>query len=532
MTSRHTAAASENAALPRHVDVLIVGAGISGIGAAYHLKTKLQGKSFAIVDARSDIGGTWDLFRYPGIRSDSDLHTFGYEFKPWTSENAIAGAGEILDYLKEAVEENNLRQHLHLGHRVLRADWSSDQARWTVLLQHAHSGECSEVTCAVLFSAAGYYDYAGGFTPRFEGRDTFVGQIVHPQQWPEDLDYTGRRVVVIGSGATAVTLIPAMAERAAHVTMLQRSPSYILPIPAQDPIANTLRRLLPDRTAYGLTRRLNVARQRLIYQMSQRNPRLVRRLIRAITKRRLPDGYDVDTHFNPRYNPWDQRLCMVPDGDLFTAISQGKASVVTDQIERFTERGILLASGRELPADIIVTATGLNLLAFGGIQLTVDGHAVDVSQTLAYKSMMLSDVPNFAFAIGYTNSSWTLKVDLVCDHLCRLLVHMDQHGYDTVVPVADNPGPRRPLLDFKAGYVQRAIDRFPQQGSHGPWTVAMSYAADRARLRHGPVDDSALRFHRTQTAHRPLTDPRLAQPTNSPFNAPAHHRTMEPQERR
>jgi cation diffusion facilitator CzcD-associated flavoprotein CzcO len=476
-----------------HFDVLIVGAGISGIGAAYHLKTRLPHKTFAILEARDSIGGTWDLFRYPGIRSDSDLHTFGYAFKPWTSENAIAGAGEILSYLRETVEENDLEQHIRFGHRLQGADWSSQDARWTVTVEVA--GETRQLTCGVLFSAAGYYDYTAGFTPEFEGVETFGGTLVHPQQWPEDLDYKGKRVVVIGSGATAVTLIPAMAEQAGHVTMLQRSPSYVLSLPAKDPIANGLRRVLPDETAYRITRRLNIARQRLIFNLSQRHPRLVRRLIRAATKRQLPAGYDVDTHFNPSYNPWDERLCSVPNGDLFKAIRDGKASVVTDRIARFTEGGILLESGAELEADIVVTATGLNLLAFGGLQLSLDGQVVPLNETVTYKSMMLSGIPNFAFAVGYTNISWTLKVDLVCEHLCRMLAHMDAQGHDTMVPVADDPSLEyRPLLDFKAGYVQRAIDLFPQQGSHGPWTVEMNYAADRARLSAGPIEDPALHF--------------------------------------
>ena len=478
-----------------HADVLIVGAGISGIGAAYHLSTEMPGATFTILEARDAIGGTWDLFRYPGIRSDSDLHTFGYEFKPWTSDNAIAGADEILDYLRETVAENNLGHHIRFGHKVLGAEWSSEEARWTVDVERTDTGEQTQLTCGMLFCAAGYYDYAAGYTPQFDGRETFGGTIVHPQEWPDDLDYAGQRIVVIGSGATAVTLIPALAERAAHVTMLQRSPSYVMTLPAQDPIANGLRRVLPDALAYRLTRRLNIARQRFIYDLSMRHPRLVRRLIRFMTKRQLPDGYAVDVHFKPRYNPWEERLCAVPNGDLFKAISDGRASVVTDRIARFTERGILLASGRELEADIIVTATGLKLLAFGGMQLAVDGRAVEMHDCLVYKSMMLSGVPNLAFAVGYTNSSWTLKVDLVCEHLCRMLAYMDTRGYDTVVPVEDDPTmPRRPLLDFHAGYVQRAVEKFPQQGSHGPWTVEMNYAADRVRLRQGPVSDPALRF--------------------------------------
>jgi monooxygenase len=478
-----------------HVDVLIVGAGISGIGAAYHLKTRVPGKTFAILEAREAIGGTWDLFRYPGIRSDSDLHTFAYEFKPWTSDNAIAGGDEILAYLRETVEENDLAAHLRFGHKVQSARWSSADGVWTVRGELAGTGEAFELTCNVLFSAAGYYDYAAGYTPQFAGRESFAGTIVHPQQWPEDLDYSGKRVIVIGSGATAVTLIPAMAGAAAHVTMLQRSPSYVMPLPVKDPIANALRRALPDEVAYRITRRINVARQRFIYSLSMRHPRLVRRLIRALTKLQLPSGYAVDTHFNPRYNPWEQRLCAVANGDLFKAIRSGKASIVTDRIERFTERGILLESGEELQADVIVTATGLKLLPFGGIDMAVDGSRVELGGTVAYKSMMLSGVPNFAFAVGYTNSSWTLKVDLVCEHLCRMLVHMDAVGADTIQPVLEDESiGRRPLLDFQAGYVKRSVESFPAQGTRGPWTVEMSYKADRARLRKGPVEDAALRF--------------------------------------
>jgi cation diffusion facilitator CzcD-associated flavoprotein CzcO len=495
MTPRTTAHGAAPQTLPTHVDVLVVGAGISGIGLGHYLTTKARGKSFAIVDARDEIGGTWSLFRYPGIRSDSDLHTFGYRFKPWTSDNAIADAHEILDYLGEAVAEDGLAPYLHFGYQVVGANWSSTDRRWTSTLEKSATGEVVEVTSSFLFSAAGYYDYAAGHSPEFEGSADFRGQVVHPQNWPEDLEYAGKKVVVIGSGATAVTLIPAMAETAGHVTMLQRSPGYVLPLPRKDPIANGLRRALPDKAAYAATRRLNVFRQRFIYTMSQKHPAVIRRLIRSLNARQLPDDYEFDTHFNPTYNPWDQRLCVVPDGDLFKVIREGKASVVTDTIARFTEGGILLESGTELDADIIVTATGLQLLAFGGMKLSIDGEPVVLKETLAYKSMMLSGVPNFAFAIGYTNSSWTLKVDLVCDHFCRMLAHMDTYGYTEVRPVADDPTvTTRPLLDFGAGYVQRSVDLFPRQGSHGPWTLEMSYAADRARLEKGPVEDPALRF--------------------------------------
>jgi cation diffusion facilitator CzcD-associated flavoprotein CzcO len=493
-TNRNGEAAMTDTITPTtHFDVLIVGAGISGIGAAYHLKSKLPQKTFAVLEGRDAVGGTWDLFRYPGIRSDSDLHTFGYAFKPWTNANAIAGAEEILSYLRETVAEHDLGSHIRFGHKVLSADWSAAEARWTVTVQSA--GETATLTCGVLFAASGYYDYEGGFTPSFEGRDDFGGLVIHPQQWPEDLDYSGKRVVVIGSGATAVTLVPAMAGRAAHVTMLQRSPSYIMTLPKQDPIANGLQRLLPDSAAYALTRRMNIARQRLIYRLSMRHPQLVRSAIRAMTKAQLPAEYPVDTHFKPRYNPWEERLCAVPDGDFFKAIRDGRASVVTDRIARFTAGGILLESGEELAADIIVTATGLKLRAFGGMQLSLDGAAVAWNETLAYKSMMLSGIPNFAFAFGYTNSSWTLKVDLVCEHLCRMLAHMDATGSDTVVPVAADPTlEAKPFLDFQAGYIKRGIDVFPRQGSHGPWTVEMNYSADRRRLRQGPVEDDALHF--------------------------------------
>jgi monooxygenase len=476
-----------------HVDVLIVGAGISGIGMAYHLTTKQPGRTVAVVEARDAIGGTWDLFRYPGIRSDADLYSFGFEFKPWTKDNALADAHEILDYLHAAIDENNLRRHIHLGHKVLRADFSRAQARWTVTLQRASDGKQFDVTCSVFVSAAGYYDYDEGFTPHFEGREDFRGDIVHPQHWPEDLDYSGKKVIVIGSGATAVTLLPAMADTADHVTMLQRSPSYVLPIPRKDPIANRLRRVLPDSAAYAITRKVNINKAKLLYGISRRYPILMRRLLRAINARALPEGYAVDTHFNPRYNPWDQRMCMVPDNDMFKAISRGSASVVTDRIARFTERGILLESGAELDADIIVTATGLNMVPFGKIDLHVDGRYVDLHDHLIYKSSMVSDVPNFAFILGYTNNAWTLKVDLVADYLCRLLSHMDRYGYQTVTPVPDNHvGPRRPYIEMESGYLSRAMHLFPQQGSHGSWAADQNYALDRSQL--SAVDDPALTF--------------------------------------
>jgi monooxygenase len=491
VTPMHQARPTEP--LTGHVDVLIVGAGISGIGLGHYLVSRLPGKSFALVEARDAIGGTWDLFRYPGIRSDSDLHTFGYEFKPWTSDNAIADAPEILHYLRETVAENGLEDRIFVGHKVIRADFSNRTALWTVTLER--DGRQWDVTCGWLFGATGYYDYERGYEPEFAGREDFRGVIVHPQHWPEDLDYRDKQVVVIGSGATAVTLIPAMADEAGHITMLQRSPSYVMPLPRKDPLANGLRRLLPAKAAYAVTRRLNIGRGRFIYNLCQRNPKLARRIIRSLNVKYLPEGFDVATHFNPSYNPWDQRLCAVPDADLFRVIGQGKASVVTDKIVRFTPTGILLESGRELPADVIVTATGLKLKVFGGIEVSVDGEVKSPHDCLVYKSLMLSGIPNFAFAFGYTNSSWTLKVGLICDHLCRLLSYMDAHGYTTAVPVADDPSvQRRPMLDFSAGYILRAMDEFPQQGTSGPWTLEMDYWADHARLRKGPVEDAALRF--------------------------------------
>ncbi|MFL5843425.1 MAG: flavin-containing monooxygenase [Solirubrobacteraceae bacterium] len=486
-----------------HVDVLIVGAGISGIGAAWHLQDKQPHKTYAVLEAREAIGGTWDLFRYPGIRSDSDLHTFGYAFKPWTGDKAIADGDAIRAYIRETAEDAGIDRHIRFGHRVLRAAFDTATARWTVEVEQVATGETVVMTANWLFGASGYYRYDEGFTPEFEGTQRFAGRIVHPQQWPEDLDYAGKRVVVIGSGATAVTLIPAMAGEAEHVTMLQRSPSYVLPLPSRDPIADALRKVLSEERAYAITRRKNILRQRGVYAFCRRFPSAARRLIRWVNEKQLPDSCDVDVHFKPKYDPWDQRLCAVPDADLYKALRRGNASVVTDHIETFTEHGILLRSGQELEADIVVTATGLNLLAFGGMELSVDGEAVSLPDTVAYKGLMLSGVPNFAYAIGYTNSSWTLKVDLVCEFFCRLLGHLDARGLDACVPEpGDAEMPTRPLLDFQAGYVLRALDRFPRQGEVEPWHLAMSYAKDVKYLREGAIDDGTLRCfaHTASTA--------------------------------
>ncbi|WP_369368516.1 flavin-containing monooxygenase [Streptomyces sp. CG4] len=495
---------------PTELDVLIVGAGISGIGAAYYLQRDHPGRSYAILESRGASGGTWDLFRYPGIRSDSDLHTFGYAFKPWRDEHAIADGDKILAYLRETSAENGIDRHIRFHTKVLSATWSSQQARWTVVVERTDTGERSALTCSWLFCAAGYYRYDEGFTPRFAGRERFRGRIVHPQHWPEDLDYAGRRVVVIGSGATAVTLVPTLAETAAHVVMLQRTPSYILPVPARDRIADLLKAAFGEERGHALARRKNILRQATVWGFCRRFPKTARQLVRRVNAKLLPEGYPVDEHFNPPYDPWDQRLCAVPDGDLFHAIRRGDASVVTDRIETFTETGLRLASGRELTADIVITATGLNVQAMGGITLDVDGRPVSIDDTVAYKGMMLSGVPNFAYTIGYTNASWTLKVGLLCEHFCRLLTHMDEGGFDIACPeVADANMPLRPFLDFQAGYIRRAVDRLPRQGNRAPWQTSMQYLGDVRLLRKLPVDDPELRLSRSpvyRSAHCACTD--------------------------
>jgi cation diffusion facilitator CzcD-associated flavoprotein CzcO len=482
---------------PEHVDVIIVGAGLSGIGAACHLRAEHPARTYAILETRDGIGGTWDLFRYPGIRSDSDMYTLGYAFKPWTEAKSIADGGSILDYVRSTAAEHDVERHVRFGHRVLRAEWSSDDARWTVEAQRADTHETVELTCGFLLMCSGYYRYDEGYTPEFPGAERFGGQIVHPQHWDDDVEYNGKRVVVIGSGATAVTLVPALAATAAHVTMLQRSPSYVVSLPGEDPIARTVRRVLPPKAAYAVVRWKNVLTTMLVFQLSRRRPRLVRELVRKGVARRLPPGFDVDTHFAPSYDPWDQRMCLVPDGDLFDAISAGQASVVTDHVERFVEHGIQLRSGRVLDADLVVTATGLNLLALGGVSFAVDGRDVEPAETMSYRGMMLSGVPNMAVAFGYTNASWTLKCDLTCAYVCRLLAYMDEHGYVQCTPTNDDPSiAEEPFMDFSSGYVQRAIHLFPKQGSKRPWRLHQNYALDILSLRYSVLDDRALRFSR------------------------------------
>jgi monooxygenase len=478
-----------------HLDVLIVGAGLSGIGAAHHLQERCPGKSFALVESRDELGGTWSLFKYPGIRSDSDMHTLGFGFRPWSEAKAIADGPSILEYLRDTAREYGIDRKIRYGRKVVGADWSTQDARWTVEIERTDTGEREQLTCSFLLGCTGYYRYDEGYTPHFAGRDRFAGEIIHPQHWPEDLDYAGKRVVVIGSGATAVTLVPAMAKEAAHVTMLQRSPTYITSLPSVDPFAERARKVLPDKLAFPVVRWKNVLQQIGIYQLAQRRPNTMKGFLRKILERQLPQGYDIDRHFSPSYDPWDQRLCLVPDGDLFRAIRSDRASVVTDHIDTFTEKGLLLKSGEELEADVIVTATGLNLLMLGGIELAKDGVPVDVPKAMTYKGMMLEGVPNFAFAIGYTNSSWTLKADLTGEYVGRVLNEMDKKGAKQATPVNDDPTVEQvPLLDFDAGYVLRSVDQLPRSGTKAPWRMRMNYAVDAVALRLGKVDDGVMRF--------------------------------------
>jgi monooxygenase len=478
-----------------HLDVLIVGAGLSGIGAGYHLQANCAGKRYAILEGRDSIGGTWDLFRYPGIRSDSDMYTLGYAFQPWTQAKAIADGPAILKYVRDTAAEYGIDRHIRYGHRVKRASWSSADALWTVEVERGSPAETVQLSCRFLFMCSGYYNYEQGYTPDFPGIDKFTGRVVHPQKWTPDIDYANKRVVVIGSGATAVTLVPSMASTAAHVTMLQRSPTYVISRPAEDDLANRLRRILPTKLAYGLTRWKNVLLGMLFYRMSKNKPERIKKLILDGVRHALGPQYDVAKHFTPSYKPWDQRVCLVPDGDLFKAIRNGRASVVTDHIETFTATGIKLKSGAEIEADLVVTATGLNLQVLGGLEITVDGQRVDLSKTLNYKGMMYSDVPNLASAIGYTNASWTLKCDLTCEYVCRLLKHMDKSGLRQCTPRKNDPTLTvEPWIDFTSGYIQRSLDQFPKQGSKKPWKLYQNYALDIMTLRLGSVDDGAMAF--------------------------------------
>jgi cation diffusion facilitator CzcD-associated flavoprotein CzcO len=490
-------------------DVLIVGAGISGIAAGYYLQERCPSRRYAILEGRGDLGGTWGLFRYPGVRSDSDMFTLGYSFRPWEGARAIADGPAILNYLRETAQEFGIDRRIRFGQRVRSASWSSGQARWTVEAEVGEPREPVRYTCGFLFLCSGYYDYERGYLPAFAGREDFRGTLVHPQHWPAGLDYRGRRIVVIGSGATAVTLVPALAEAAVQVIMLQRSPSYILSIPAEDVLARVIRRCLPGWAAYGLIRWKNVLLSLYLYRLCRRKPERAKRLLRRGLAKELPPDVDLDTHFKPRYEPWDQRLCFVPDGDLFRAIRAGRASVVTDEVVRFTRDGILLGSGRELPADIIVTATGLNLLAWGGIRLEVDGTAVEAGQCLTYKGVMLSNVPNCAVCAGYANASWTLRAELSAEYVCRLLDHMERRGYARCVPRCDPDMARaRPVVPLTSGYIRRGSDLLVKQGLKAPWVMHQNYLLDLFSLRWARLNDGVLEFARAGAPAPPGTSAR------------------------
>jgi cation diffusion facilitator CzcD-associated flavoprotein CzcO len=488
-----------------HFDVIVVGAGLSGIGAAHHLRHSLPNKTFAVIEGRDAIGGTWDLFRYPGVRSDSDMFTLGYAFRPWLGENAIADGAAILDYIRETAMADELDRAIRFGHRLVHAAWSSPDAVWT--LDVASDAGPRRFTCGFLFMCAGYYDYASGYTPDFPGIDRFGGKLVHPQAWPDDLAYAGKRVVVIGSGATAVTLVPALAEGGARVTMLQRSPSYVVSLPAKDRFAARMRRVLPPRLAYRLVRWRNIVLSRYLYGYARRKPEATRRRILSMAQRKLGAGVDAQRHFNPTYNPWDQRICLCPDGDFFNALKRGTAEIATDEIETFTETGLQLRSGRALDADIVVTATGLNLKLMGGVTISVDGRDLDLAKTTSYKGSMLSDVPNLAYALGYTNASWTLKCDLTSAWVCRVLAYMDRRGFVACVPRADPSVETRPLIDFSSGYVRRSIAGFPRQGDRKPWRLNQDYLHDTLELKLGPVDDGTLVFSVRDSPSATALDP-------------------------
>jgi monooxygenase len=481
-----------------HFDVVVVGAGISGIGAGYFLQRDCPDRSYVILEGRGQMGGTWDLFRYPGVRSDSDMHTLGYSFKPWTAQKSIADGPSILSYLHETAAEFGIDKNIRYNQLVSQASWSSENSQWTVQVQKKDSGDVTQYTCNFLYMCSGYYSYKSGYTPEFPGIESFAGQVIHPQQWPENLDYAGKRVVVIGSGATAMTLVPAMAKTAAHVTMLQRSPTYVVARPDHDVIADRLRKVLPEKMAYGITRWKNTTMQQLVYKRTRTKPEQVKTALLKGVREALGPDYDVDTHFTPSYNPWDQRLCLVPNGDLFTSIKDGSASVVTDHIETFDANGVVLKSGQRLDADIIVTATGLNLVTLGEMSFEVDGNLVDFSQTWTYKGLAYSGVPNLASSFGYINASWTLRADLTCEYVCRLLNHMKKSGTTRCVPQLRNSDadmPERPWIDnFSAGYMERVMHKFPRQGDREPWINPQDYKRDRKLFRESPIDDGVMIF--------------------------------------
>jgi len=483
-----------------YFDVVIVGAGLSGIGTAYHLQDKCPSKTYLILEGRETLGGTWDLFRYPGVRSDSDMHTLGYNFKPWREAKAIADGPSILNYVRETASENNIDKHIRTRHLVRKAHWSSEDAAWTIECERRDTGERVRLRCDFLLMCSGYYSYESGNTPDFDGLERFQGDIIHPQKWPEDLDYKDKQIVVIGSGATAMTLVPAMAERAGHVTMLQRSPTYVIPFPDKDVIANFLRKILPEQKAYAVTRWKNVGLQRFLYNRMRAKPEKSKQTLVRIVRKRLGPDYDVETHFTPNYNPWDQRLCLVPNGDLFQAINAGKVSVVTDHVDTFTETGLRLRSGKVLKADVVVTATGLSLTMLGGTAFSVDGHAVDLADTFTYMGMMYSEVPNLISTFGYINASWTLRSDLTAQWTCRLLNYMDEAGYRQCTPrlrPEDRNMARRPFIDnFTPGYMERVMHLFPKQGANEPWINSQDYGRDKKMFRQAPIEDGVLVFKR------------------------------------
>lgn len=495
--------------MSEHFDVLIVGAGLSGIGAAQHLRNRCPDKTFAILEGRDSIGGTWDLFRYPGIRSDSDMYTLGYNFKPWTEPKVIADGDRIRNYIQETARDGGFQQQIRFGHKVVQADWSSETATWTLQVKKK-SGETVQLSCNWLMMCSGYYNYEEGFTPEFKGRDDFKGQVIHPQFWPENFDYSGKRVVVIGSGATAITLIPSMTDKAKHVTMLQRTPSYVISVPQFDPMVRFLLKFLPDMTVYNISRARNNFITQSIFKLSRRFPNAMRKLLLKQVRAQVGPNFDMK-HFTPPYNPWDQRLCAVPNGDLFKVLRKGKASVVTDHIDRFVGNGILLKSGQTLEADVIVTATGLNLRLFGGMQMSIDGEAVDMSKRISYKGLMFSDMPNFSNALGYTNASWTLKADLIAEYVCRLLKHMDKTGTRIAMPRRTDPNIKETLLlEMSSGYVARAAATLPKGADRAPWKLYQNYALDREQLHNGKLEDGVMEFskpHKVARAQAPVAEP-------------------------
>ena len=481
--------------MSEHVDVLIIGAGLSGIGAGCHLETKCPSRSYAILERRQDLGGTWSLFQYPGIRSDSDMYTLGYSFSPWKDPKSIADGPSILNYVRDTAEHYGVDRKIRYGFQAKRAFWSSSESRWTVEAECVESGEVQRFSCNFIFMCTGYYNYDAGYTPDFEGIERFEGPIVHPQKWTEDIDYAGKRVVVIGSGATAVTLVPELAKQASHVTMLQRSPTYMVSAPSVDRMAKWLRKWLPLKATYEIVRWRNIVFGLGFFNFCRRRPKVAKKLLLKGIEKQLGSDYDIQTHFNPRYNPWEQRMCLVPDSDFFDSIKAGSSSVVTDEIETFTEKGLKLVSGAELPADLIVTATGLNLQFFSDLEITVDGARMDLSQAMAYKGMMFTDIPNLASAFGYTNASWTLKCDLTCEYVVRLLNHMEKKGYTQCRPhLTDSTVGEEPMLDFNSGYIQRSVHKFPNQGTKDPWRLHQNYLLDNMAIRLRQIEDPQLEF--------------------------------------